>query len=178
MTVLDDMMGAANHWEAECARIEAALSTSEKRAETLERERDEALMLAEGPSTLIDLARGAVERGFRIVALESELSTALVLVNNYQSLMVTAERERDEAKAIIANLVAERTEMTTEFARTTDERDEARLSLAKVVEELAAMDKWLAKAADELNVQNGMRAMDLGYEITEFRRSALHRSQG
>lgn len=40
----------------------------------LTEKRDEALALAEGPSTLLDLARGAVERGFQLNAAETRIA--------------------------------------------------------------------------------------------------------
>jgi len=43
-----------------------------KRIAELERERDEALQIAEGPSTLKELAAGSFERAMRIAELEAD----------------------------------------------------------------------------------------------------------
>lgn len=51
---------------------EARATAAEAELAALKAERDEALCIAEGPSTLIDLARGSVERGFALHAAEAE----------------------------------------------------------------------------------------------------------
>lgn len=61
-----DMMG--NKWAEALDRATAA----EAELAALKAERDEALCIAEGPSTLIDLARGSLERGFALHAAEAE----------------------------------------------------------------------------------------------------------
>lgn len=47
---------------------------------------------------------------------------------------------------------------------------DAKLTCADAAKELRAIDRLLARAADELNKTPRMAAMDLGSEITEYRR--------
>ena len=88
-------------------------------------ERDEALCLAEGPSTLLDLARGAIERGFALAAAESALATAL--------------RERDEARrereVIRKSRMEEGEALRAQCVTALRERDEARRLLARYANE-------------------------------------------
>jgi hypothetical protein len=49
-------------------------SAAEAEVSKLTRERDEALCLAEGPSTLLDLARGSVGRGFELHEAQATVS--------------------------------------------------------------------------------------------------------
>lgn len=88
----------------ESCQREAARQQAEARLAALERERDEALMLAEGPSTLKDLAAMSFERGLAVQVAEARLAeaaktaaTALDLMDSYK---IESERLQSQLAAL------------------------------------------------------------------------------
>ncbi len=78
------------HAPTDIDKLLSSHTSLKARVETLERERDEALMLAEGPSTLHELAAGSIERGFRVHELEARLST----IEADEALRMIAQNKR------------------------------------------------------------------------------------
>lgn len=70
---VQDVMGKA---DKDCNKLHA-------RVAELERERDEALCLAEGPSTLLDIARGCNERGMQLAAAAAALEKAREVIEPF-----------------------------------------------------------------------------------------------